>query len=168
MRTSDVANQDVTRETYYYQRSSAQLSVYSHQRFKAPSRSPFPLPSSSSSSFYSTSSSSLSPGNQSLGLYTTMPPLPPRHRQFPVRSPPRKETPRQPQHPPQLQAPWNFWESVAINISNVPKEASPLDIWQAFHNEGNIFSIDLFEDSHGKRETRGKIRFKYGAEILCH
>ena len=55
---------------------------------------------------------------------------------------------------------WRHWESVAVSLINVPLEANTFTIWQAFRQEGNIFSIDLFEDMHGNRETKGKIRFK--------
>ncbi|PLB52422.1 RNA-directed RNA polymerase (Sad-1) [Aspergillus steynii IBT 23096] len=96
-----------------------------------------------------------------------MPPLS-RNRQFPLKSPaPRgRGTPAgqarisQPQLPSQIQSLWKSWDSVAIYITNIPKETTTLNIWQAFQKEGNIFSIDLFEDSHGKRETKGKLRFK--------
>ena len=55
---------------------------------------------------------------------------------------------------------WRHWESVAVNLINVPLEANTFTIWQAFRNEGNVFSIDLFEDMHGNRAPKGKIRFK--------
>ncbi|KAF7587579.1 hypothetical protein BBP40_007020 [Aspergillus hancockii] len=68
----------------------------------------------------------------------------------------------QPQQQPAMIriAPWNFWESVAVNIFNLPKEVNTHILWQAFSREGNVFSIDIFEDSHGTRDSKGKIRFK--------
>lgn len=60
-----------------------------------------------------------------------------------------------------IRAPWMSWESLAVNLSNVPDEVNTYVLWQAFKNEGHIFSIDLFEDAHGKREHRGKVRFKF-------
>ncbi|KAL4922233.1 RNA dependent RNA polymerase-domain-containing protein [Aspergillus aurantiobrunneus] len=60
----------------------------------------------------------------------------------------------------QLAAPWRSWESVAVNLANVPEDVSALDLWKLFNNEGNIHSIDIFEDSHGNRTKRAKIRFK--------
>jgi RNA-dependent RNA polymerase len=64
------------------------------------------------------------------------------------------------QHPSTILCPWRLWESVAVNISNIPKEADTHSLWQAFSKEGRVFSIDIFEDFHGNRESRGKIRFK--------
>lgn len=55
---------------------------------------------------------------------------------------------------------WRHWESVAVNLINMPLEANTFTIWQAFRKEGNVFSIDLFEDMHGNRAPKGKIRFK--------
>lgn len=57
--------------------------------------------------------------------------------------------------------PWSSWESLAVNLSNVPVEADTFAIWQAFKGEGWIFSIDLYEDARGNRETKGKIRFRF-------
>ncbi|KAL2831180.1 RNA dependent RNA polymerase-domain-containing protein [Aspergillus cavernicola] len=62
--------------------------------------------------------------------------------------------------PQQIMAPWKSWESVAVNISNISEEMSTLDLWQAFKKEGTVFSIDIFEDSHGNRKSRAKIRFR--------
>lgn len=66
-----------------------------------------------------------------------------------------------PQQPASQLIPWwKHWESVAVNLANVPLEADTFTIWKAFRKEGDVFSIDLFEDSHGNRESRGKVRFK--------
>ncbi|KAL2853945.1 RNA dependent RNA polymerase-domain-containing protein [Aspergillus pseudoustus] len=61
--------------------------------------------------------------------------------------------------PQQIKAPWIAWESVAVNLTNVPKEVSTLNLWQAFKTEGTIISIDIFEDAHGNRTSKAKIRF---------
>ncbi|KAL3466733.1 RNA dependent RNA polymerase-domain-containing protein [Aspergillus heterothallicus] len=66
-----------------------------------------------------------------------------------------------PRHlPQQIRAPWASWESVALNLTNVPKEVSTLNLWQAFRSEGVVFSIDIFEDTHGNRTSGAKIRFR--------
>ncbi|KAL4991514.1 RNA dependent RNA polymerase-domain-containing protein [Aspergillus falconensis] len=57
-------------------------------------------------------------------------------------------------------APWRNWESVAVYLTNVTAEVSTLDLWRAFKDEGSIRSIDIFEDSHGNRTTKAKIRFR--------
>ncbi|KAJ5769129.1 hypothetical protein N7520_003688 [Penicillium odoratum] len=55
---------------------------------------------------------------------------------------------------------WRSWESVALGISGLPREANTYVLWEAFSKEGNIFSIDIFEDRQGRRSSRGRIRFK--------
>ncbi|KKK16507.1 hypothetical protein ARAM_000426 [Aspergillus rambellii] len=73
------------------------------------------------------------------------------------RGPPQRSSA---QSAPQIRALWKSWESVAVNLSNVPKEANTLCLWKAFRDQGNILSIDIFEDSHGNRASRAKIRFR--------
>lgn len=60
----------------------------------------------------------------------------------------------------QLLPGWKHWETVAVILANVPLEADTFTIWKAFKKEGNIFSIDLFTDTHSNRDSKGKIRFK--------
>ncbi|KAJ5114750.1 RNA-directed RNA polymerase (Sad-1) [Penicillium alfredii] len=55
---------------------------------------------------------------------------------------------------------WRTWESVAINLCRVPREANTFTLWKAFRKEGSITSIDIFDDAHGQRDTRGRIRFR--------
>ncbi|KAJ6114819.1 hypothetical protein N7486_000597, partial [Penicillium sp. IBT 16267x] len=62
--------------------------------------------------------------------------------------------------PPPVWLTWKNWESVAVGISELPREASTYVLWEAFSKEGNIFSIDIFEDRNGNRSSRGRIRFK--------
>ncbi|KAJ5594295.1 uncharacterized protein N7459_000503 [Penicillium hispanicum] len=59
-----------------------------------------------------------------------------------------------------LEAAWPQWESLAINLAGIPKEANTYVLWEAFQNEGTVFSIDIFDDSHGNRSNKGRIRFK--------
>ncbi|KAL4906855.1 hypothetical protein BDW74DRAFT_176457 [Aspergillus multicolor] len=75
---------------------------------------------------------------------------PPRNRLNPVFQPSRQQL---------IIASWKTWESVAINLTNVPAEASTQDLWEVFINEGNIHSIDIFEDN-GNRTQKAKIRFR--------
>lgn len=63
--------------------------------------------------------------------------------------------------PPPVWLTWKNWESVAVGISDLPREANTRILWEAFSKEGNIFSIDIFEDLNGNRSSRGRIRFKY-------
>lgn len=63
--------------------------------------------------------------------------------------------------PPPVWLTWKNWESVAVGISDLPREANTKILWEAFSKEGNIFSIDIFEDRNGNRSSRGRVRFKY-------
>lgn len=72
-----------------------------------------------------------------------------------------ESTGRTPTSAPALWLPWNQWETVGVNISQVPKEADTQVLWEAFSKEGEICSIDIFDDSHGNRGSKGRVRFKY-------
>lgn len=79
---------------------------------------------------------------------------------------PRASRPSDPRKSPQQQQQqqlipwWRHWESVAVNLVNIPLDANTFTLWQAFKKEGHISSIDIFEDVHGNKETKGKVRFK--------
>lgn len=115
---------------------------------------PPPLPPSSSSS----SSSGFSSRMRSNRRYN--PSFRGRGRP-PLVAPPKLAQQALPQLAASIIPPWRLWDTLAVNLTNVPVEANTLVLWRAFQKEGLIFSIDLFEDSHGKRENRGKIRFKF-------
>ncbi|KAL4997664.1 RNA dependent RNA polymerase-domain-containing protein [Aspergillus recurvatus] len=76
---------------------------------------------------------------------------PPKSRPISVPQPARQQL---------IIAPWRSWGSVAVNLTNVTAEVSTLDLWRAFKDEGRICSIDIFEDSHGNRTAKAKIRFR--------
>lgn len=82
-----------------------------------------------------------------------VPPVTPQRSQW-------QQIPQVLQHPSTILCPWRLWESVAVHVFNIPREADTYCLWQAFSKEGHVFSIDIFEDFHGNRESRGKIRFK--------
>lgn len=56
---------------------------------------------------------------------------------------------------------WQTWDSFAVNLFGVPDEATAFTIWTAFNPQGNIFSIDLYEDNSGRRNGKGRIRFRF-------
>jgi RNA-dependent RNA polymerase len=56
---------------------------------------------------------------------------------------------------------WQTWDSFAVNLFGVPEEATAFTIWTAFNRQGNIFSIDLYEDDAGRRNGKGRIRFRF-------
>lgn len=95
---------------------------------------------------------------------------PPRIINFPPTMPSAMTTPTPPATPQEV-PPWEFWrlwESVAVNLLGIPTEVTTYDLFCAFKKEGKISNIDIYEDRHGRRITRGRIRFKcvYKSGIL--
>ncbi|KAL4892921.1 RNA dependent RNA polymerase-domain-containing protein [Aspergillus ambiguus] len=60
----------------------------------------------------------------------------------------------------QVIPPWKRWDSLAINLNDLPKEINAHILFHAFKEHGSIHSIDIFEEAHGNRESKGRIRFK--------
>lgn len=56
---------------------------------------------------------------------------------------------------------WKDWESLALRLSGIPKEANTYDLFRAFSPHGSIFNIDIFDDRHGNRGNFGRIRYRY-------
>ena len=56
---------------------------------------------------------------------------------------------------------WQAWDSFAVNLFHVPDEVTAFTIWTAFNRQGNIFAIDLYEDDAGRRNGKGRIRFRF-------
>ncbi|PKX91697.1 RNA dependent RNA polymerase [Aspergillus novofumigatus IBT 16806] len=105
----------------------------------------------------------LQPSRQPSRSQQPVPPANPQRNQW-------QQIPQVLQHPSTILCPWRLWESVAVNVFNIPREADTYCLWQAFSKEGHVFSIDIFEDFHGNRESRGKIRFKPPPQkdFWCH
>ena len=61
---------------------------------------------------------------------------------------------------PQTWISWKSWDTLAVDLLNVPKEVNTHDLYDAFAKEGNIMYIDLWENSKGEPDSRGRIRFR--------
>ncbi|KAJ6117399.1 hypothetical protein N7512_007124, partial [Penicillium capsulatum] len=55
---------------------------------------------------------------------------------------------------------WRDWESLAVTVVGIPREVTVHDLFRAFKKEGTITNIDIFDDRHGKRTSRGRVRFR--------
>lgn len=55
---------------------------------------------------------------------------------------------------------WKSWETVAIDLSNLPKEVNTHDILDAFSEYGNIVSVDLRNGVGAESGLKGRIRFR--------
>lgn len=85
---------------------------------------------------------------------------PPRHLKMSTTMASTSAPPSPPQSQPVWRT-WRSWDSVAVVLVGIPRDANTYLLWKAFQNEGNIMSIDIFDDRHGKRSSKGKIRFRY-------
>ncbi|MCJ1355792.1 MAG: hypothetical protein MMC33_005784 [Icmadophila ericetorum] len=54
---------------------------------------------------------------------------------------------------------WTTWGELSIKVSNIPLEATTKDLWMAFKKEGQIVTIEIFEDATGRRDGYGRVRF---------
>ncbi|CAI7665782.1 unnamed protein product [Penicillium manginii] len=55
---------------------------------------------------------------------------------------------------------WRIWESLALNVFNIPEGTNTFVLWDSFKKEGNITSIDIFDKRLGDRHSKGRIRFR--------
>ena len=55
---------------------------------------------------------------------------------------------------------WSNWVEVAVQFSGFPTNTNTKDIWNVFKNEGDILTIELFDDYNGNPNGRGRIRFR--------
>jgi hypothetical protein len=65
-------------------------------------------------------------------------------------------------HLPQLSpwTSWKSWDTLAVDLLNIPKEVNTHDIYDGFGKEGNIMHIDLWENLKGEPDSKGRIRFR--------
>ena len=56
---------------------------------------------------------------------------------------------------------WKKWPSVSISFSGFPKPLSTRAVWNAFYKQGNITSIELNDDKHGRPMNKGRVQFTY-------
>lgn len=61
---------------------------------------------------------------------------------------------------------WKSWPSVSITLYNLPNTINTHELWRSFTIQGNIVSIDIFEDRHGHPISKGRIRFWYGSFLF--
>ncbi|KAI9885653.1 MAG: hypothetical protein M1823_002522 [Watsoniomyces obsoletus] len=55
---------------------------------------------------------------------------------------------------------WETWDSLAIRVFGLPWNISTLDLWSAFQKEGNVSTIEIFENRQGHRDGTAKLRFR--------
>ena len=55
---------------------------------------------------------------------------------------------------------WTTWVEVSIVLFGLTPNVSTHDLWSSFNKEGNITTIDIFENLSGSRTGKAKIRFR--------
>ena len=55
---------------------------------------------------------------------------------------------------------WTTWVEIHVVLFRLSPTISTGDLWSSFHDEGNITSIEIFEDSSGSRTGKAKIKFR--------
>ena len=54
---------------------------------------------------------------------------------------------------------WTHWVELSVRLYGLPTNITTRDIWACLSKEGSILTIELFEDSRGVREGKGRVRF---------
>ena len=54
---------------------------------------------------------------------------------------------------------WTTWNELRIKIYGLTPNVSTRDLWMAFHREGSIASIEIFDDARGNRDGKAIVRF---------
>lgn len=62
--------------------------------------------------------------------------------------------------PTRVRGYWATWKSITLRISGLLPQVTPRDIWQSFSRYGSIEFIEIFEDSRGRKDGGGKVRFR--------
>ena len=55
---------------------------------------------------------------------------------------------------------WTKWPELSVRISDLPEGVSTKDLWAALTGEGQIITIEIFEDQNSKRDGNARVRFR--------
>jgi len=56
---------------------------------------------------------------------------------------------------------WTQWVELGVKLFGLHSTVTTFDLWKIFSKEGSITTIEIFEDSKGAREGKGRVRFRY-------
>ncbi|KAI9879198.1 MAG: hypothetical protein M1830_009273 [Pleopsidium flavum] len=54
---------------------------------------------------------------------------------------------------------WSQWVELGVKLFGLPSTVTTFDLWKTFSKEGSITTIEIFEDSKGERDGKGRVRF---------
>lgn len=55
---------------------------------------------------------------------------------------------------------WSQWVELAVQFSGFPSYVTTKEVWAIFKEEGEILTIEIFDDNSGKPSGRGRVRFR--------
>ena len=55
---------------------------------------------------------------------------------------------------------WTQWVELGVQFSGFPDDATTKDVWNVFKKEGEILTIELFDDHRGNPSGKGRVRFR--------
>ncbi|KAI9808580.1 MAG: hypothetical protein M1825_003729 [Sarcosagium campestre] len=55
---------------------------------------------------------------------------------------------------------WSCWVEVSIKVRGLPFDITTLELWTLFSQEGNVHTIELFENRLGKKDGTARVRFR--------
>lgn len=61
---------------------------------------------------------------------------------------------------------WTQWIELGVRLTSLPSTVTTLDLWKTFSKEGSIATIEIFEDSKGEKDGRGRLRFRYISALV--
>ncbi|KAI9675025.1 MAG: hypothetical protein M1817_001431 [Caeruleum heppii] len=64
------------------------------------------------------------------------------------------------QHQPFQGRGWSTWMEVAIRIRGLPSTITTYQLWEVFHEEGPLDSIELYEDGRGNKNGNARLKFR--------
>lgn len=56
---------------------------------------------------------------------------------------------------------WRHWLELGVFFGGFPPSVTTRDVWKAFKEEGDIVTIELFDNDMGELNGRGRVRFRY-------
>ena len=59
------------------------------------------------------------------------------------------------------QSDWSRWLELGVDFRGFPPKSTTKDVWKVLKEEGEILTIELFDDDKGDPSGRGRIRFRY-------
>jgi len=60
---------------------------------------------------------------------------------------------------------WSNWLELGVDFRGFPPKVTTKDVWKVLKGEGEILTIELFDDDKGDLSGRGRVRFRYALDF---